>query len=181
MRQECINAVQQAAARRLTQQEIQNIEDRIYRNMRQLARNDPASWRVLTDAERLRRAGQLAADELKNEAALKKRRVALTIATRQRLDNFINSYQGRDGKLEALSRTIAFHADGKSNFLSVESRGKATRDYALSQIQEAFEAVDPRFFHLFEDEASVRDLVYEMRGQDTGNLRAKKGQRPGPM
>lgn len=175
MRQECINAVQQAASRRLTQQEIQNIEDRIYRNMRQLARNDPASWRVLTDAERLRRAGQLAADELKNESSLKKRRVALTIAARQRLDTFINNYQGTDGKLEALNRTIAFHADGKSNFLSVESRGKATRDYALSQIQEAFEAVDPRFFHLFEDEASVRDLVYEMRGQDTGNVRAKKG------
>lgn len=175
MRQECINAVQQAASRRLTQQEIQNIEDRIYRNMRQLARNDPASWRVLTDAERLRRAGQLAADELKNEASLKKRRVALTIAARQRLDTFINNYQGTDGKLEALNRTIAFHADGKSNFLSVESRGKATRNYALSQIQEAFEAVDPRFFHLFEDEASVRDLVYEMRGQDTGNVRAKKG------
>ncbi len=175
MRQECINAVQQAASRRLTQQEIQNIEDRIYRNMRQLARNDPASWRAMTDAERLRRAGQLAANELTNEAALKKRRVALTIAARQRLDAFIKTYQGKDGKLEALNRTIAFHADGKSNFLSVESRGKATRDYALSQIQEAFEAVDPRFFHLFEDEASVRDLVYEMRGQDTGNVRAKKG------
>jgi len=175
MRQECINAVQQAASRRLTQQEIQNIEDRIYRNMRQLARNDPASWRAMTDAERLRRAGQLAANELTNEAALKKRRVALTIAARQRLDAFIKTYQGKDGKLEALNRTIAFHADGKSNFLSVESRGKATRDYALSQIQEAFEAVDPRFFHLFEDEGSVRDLVYEMRGQDTGNVRAKKG------
>lgn len=175
MRQECINAVQQAASRRLTQQEIQNIEDRIYRNMRQLARNDPASWRAMTDAERLRRAGQLAANELTKEAALKKRRVALTIAARQRLDAFIKTYQGKDGKLEALNRTIAFHADGKSNFLSVESRGKATRDYALSQIQEAFEAVDPRFFHLFEDEASVRDLVYEMRGQDTGNVRAKKG------
>lgn len=175
MRQECINAVQQAASRRLTQQEIKNIEDRIYRNMRQLARNDPASWRAMTDAERLRRAGQLAANELTNEAALKKRRVALTIAARQRLDAFIKTYQGKDGKLEALNRTIAFHADGKSNFLSVESRGKATRDYALSQIQEAFEAVDPRFFHLFEDEASVRDLIYEMRGQDTGNVRAKKG------
>ncbi|HBT5449232.1 hypothetical protein H5898_00595 [Klebsiella pneumoniae] len=175
MHQECINAVQQAASRRLTQQEIKNIEDRIYRNMRQLARNDPASWRAMTDAERLRRAGQLAANELTNEAALKKRRVALTIAARQRLDAFIKTYQGKDGKLEALNRTIAFHADGKSNFLSVESRGKATRDYALSQIQEAFEAVDPRFFHLFEDEASVRDLVYEMRGQDTGNVRAKKG------
>lgn len=175
MRQECIQAVQQAAQRTLTAREIQNIEDRIYRNMRSLARDDPASWRQLTDAERLRRAGQLAADELQQEAALKKRRVALTIAARQRLDNFINSYQGADGKLGALNRTIAFSADGKSNFLSVESRTKATRDYALSQIQEAFEAVDPRFFHLFEDEASVRDLVYEMRGQDTGNVRAKKG------
>ncbi len=175
MRQECINAVQQAAQRTLTAREIQNIEDRIYRNMRQLARNDPASWRQMTDAERLRRAGQLAANELQQEAGLKRRRVALTIAARQRLDTFINSYQGTDGKLGALNRTIAFSADGKSNFLSVESRGKATRDYALSQIQEAFEAVDPRFFHLFEDEKGVRDLVFEIRGQDTGNVKAKNG------
>lgn len=175
MRQECINAVQQAAQRTLTAREIQNIEDRIYRNMRQLARNDPATWRQMTDAERLRRAGQLAADELQQEAGLKRRRVALTIAARQRLDAFINGYQGTDGKLGALNRTIAFSADGKSNFLSVESRGKATRDYALSQIQEAFEAVDPRFFHLFEDEKGVRDLVFEIRGQDTGNVKAKKG------
>lgn len=175
MRQECINAVQQAAQRTLTAREIQNIEDRIYRNMRQLARNDPASWRQMTDAERLRRAGQLAADELQQEAGLKRRRVALTIAARQRLDAFINGYQGTYGKLGALNRTIAFSADGKSNFLSVESRGKATRDYALSQIQEAFEAVDPRFFHLFEDEKGVRDLVFEIRGQDTGNIKAKKG------
>ncbi len=175
MKQECIQAVQQAASRKLTAQEIQNIEDRIYRNMRTLARDDPASWRHLTNSERLRRAGQNAADELQQEAALKKRRVALTISARQRLDAFIKNYTGRDGKLEALNRTIAFHADGKSNFLSVESRGKATRDYALSQIQESFEAVDPRFFHLFEDEAGVRALIYEIRGQDTGNVRAKKG------
>lgn len=175
MRQECISAVQNAASRQLTAQEIQNIENRIYRNMRTIARDDPASWRHLTDAERLRLAGQKAADEVLQEAALKKRRVALTIAARKRLDDFINTYQGKDGKLEALNRTIAFHADGKSNFLSVESRGKATRDYALSQIQEAFEAVDPRFFHLFEDEAGVRDLLYEIRGQTTGNVKAKAG------
>lgn len=175
MRQECIQAVQQAASRTLSQKEIQNIEDRIYRNMRQIARNDPASWRHLTDAERLKRAAQDAATELQAEAALKKRRVALTIAARQRLDTFINSYQGTGGKLEALNRTIAFHADGKANFLSVESRAKATRDFALSQIQEAFEAVDPRFFHLFEDEKGVRDLVFEIRGQNTGNAKARKG------
>ena len=107
MRQECIQAVQKAAQRTLSAREIQNIEDRIYRNMRSLARNDPASWRMLSEAERLRRAGQLAADELKQEAALKKRRIALTITARQRLDSFINNYKGKDGKLEALNRTIA--------------------------------------------------------------------------
>ncbi|VEI70632.1 Uncharacterised protein [Serratia quinivorans] len=175
MRDECIQAITSASQRQLTSAEIKGIEDRIVKNMRNLARNDPASWRNLSESERMQRAGQMAADELQNEAALKKRRVALTIAARQRLDNYINSYQGKDGKLEALNRTIAFHADGKANFLSVESRTKATRDYALSQLEELFEAIDPRFFQLFEDNQGVRDLVYEMRGQDTGNQRAKRG------
>jgi hypothetical protein len=86
MRQECIQAVQQAAQRTLTAREIQNIEDRIYRNMRSIARDDPMSWRQLSESERLYRAAQLASEELQREAALKKRRVALTIAARQRLD-----------------------------------------------------------------------------------------------
>ncbi|MGP2869159.1 hypothetical protein ACTVMR_19130 [Serratia nevei] len=175
MRDECIQAITAVSQRPLTAAEIKGIEDRIVKNMRNLARNDPASWRNLSEAERMQRAGQMAADELQREAALKKRRVALTIAARQRLDNYINNYQGKDGKLEALNRTIAFHADGKANFLSVESRTKATRDYALSQLEELFEAIDPRFFQLFEDNQGVRDLVYEMRGQETGNQRAKRG------
>ncbi len=175
MRDECIQAITAASKRPLNAAEIKGIEDRIIKNMRNLARNDPASWRNLSEAERMQRAGQMAADELQREAALKKRRVALTIAARQRLDNYINSYQGKGGKLEALNRTIAFHADGKANFLSVESRSKATRDYALSQLEELFEAVDPRFFQTLEDKQGVRDLVYEMRGQATGNVRAKKG------
>jgi hypothetical protein len=42
-------------------------------------------------------------------------------------------------------------------------------------LQEAFEAVDPRFFGLFEDEKGVRDLVYEIRGKSTGNAKARAG------
>lgn len=64
MRQECIQAVQQAAQRTLTAREIQNIEDRIYRNMRSIARDDPMSWRQLSESERLYRAAQLASEEL---------------------------------------------------------------------------------------------------------------------
>ncbi|WNK26142.1 hypothetical protein [Providencia hangzhouensis] len=173
MRTACIEAIQNASKRQLTAREVQNIEDRIISSMRNLARNDPASWRLLSESERLQRAGQMAASELQREADLKQRRVALTIAARQRLDEHINNFQG--SKLEALNRTIAFSADGKSNFMSVETRAKATINYALSQLQEAFEAVDPKFFQLFEDQNGVRDLIYEMKGQDTRNVRAKKG------
>lgn len=173
MRAECIQAVQNASKRVLTAAEIQNIENRIIRNMKNLARNDPSSWRLLSESERLQRAGQTAAEELLREANLKKRRVALTIAARQKLENHINSFNG--SKLEALNRTIAFSADGKSNFMSVETRAKATINYALSQLHETFEAVDPKFFQLFEDHRGVRDLIFEMKGQDTGNARAKKG------
>jgi hypothetical protein len=69
MRQECIQVVQQAAQRTLTAREIQNIEDRIYRNMRSIARDDPVSWRQLSESERLYRAAQLASEELQREAA----------------------------------------------------------------------------------------------------------------
>lgn len=173
MRTACIEAIQNASKRQLTAREVQNIEDRIISGMRNLARNDPASWRLLSESERLQRAGQMAAAELQREADLKQRRVALTIAARQRLDEHINNFQG--SKLEALNRTIAFSADGKSNFMSVETRSKATFNYALSQLQEAFEAVDPRFFKLLEDKNGVRDLVYEIMGSNTNNLKAKKG------
>lgn len=175
MRQECIDAVNAAATRPLTAVEIQGIENRIVKNMRTLAQQDRVTWQNLNQSERLQRAGEAAAEELQREATLKKRRVALTILARQRLDEHINRYQGKFGKLEALNRTIAFHADNKSHFLSVESRAKATRNYALSQLEELFSAVDPRFFHIFEDKSGIRDLIFEMRGNDTGNVRAKKG------
>ncbi|WGL97351.1 hypothetical protein QE177_08960 [Arsenophonus sp. aPb] len=173
MRAECIQAVQNAAKRPLSTAEINNIEQRIIKSMRNLARNDPAAWRLLSESERLQRAGQLAAEQLQHEANLKKRRVALTILARQRLDSHINSFAG--SKLEALNRTIAFSADGKSNFMSVETRAKATFNYALSQLQEAFAAVDGRFFNLFENEQAVKDLVYEIMGQKTKNIKAQKG------
>lgn len=163
MRAECIQAVQNASKRPLSVAEIRNIEERIIKSMRNLARDDPASWRLLSESEQLQRAGQLAAEQLQHEANLKKKRVALTILARQRLDAHINNFAG--SKLDALNRTIAFSADdGKSNFMLVETRAKSTFHYALSQLQEAFEAVDGRFFNLFENKQWVNDLIYEIFG-----------------
>ncbi|WP_216579773.1 hypothetical protein, partial [Pseudomonas aeruginosa] len=68
MRRQCIQAVQQAIGRPLNQTEIRDIEARISRNMRELARIDP-NWQTLTRSDRITAAGQRAADELTAEAA----------------------------------------------------------------------------------------------------------------
>ncbi|ECB3807376.1 hypothetical protein EW367_22425 [Salmonella enterica subsp. enterica serovar Fufu] len=175
MRQECIKAVTQAAGgRTLSQAEIKGIEDRIVRNMRQLARSDRTAWQGKSEATRMTEAAKAAADELVHEAKLKKRRVALQIVAHDIINQHIKNYKGKDGAVGALNRVLAFSSDGKSNFFSVESRGRATRDMALAQLQDLFDASDPKIFGLFEDKQGVRDIVFEIFGQDTGNTAAKK-------
>lgn len=64
MKQQCIQAVQQAIGRALTQEQIKDIEGRISRNMRQLAQSDPQAWQMKTSADRLTEAANAAAKEL---------------------------------------------------------------------------------------------------------------------
>ncbi|ECF1701247.1 hypothetical protein E1B77_09900 [Salmonella enterica subsp. enterica] len=175
MRKECIQAVSKAAGgRTLTQAEIKGIEDRIINSMRRLARDDRAGWQAKSEATRMEEAAKVAADELVHEAKLKKRRIALQIVAHDIINQHIKDYKGKDGAMGALNRVLAFNADGRSNFFSVETRGRATRDQALAQLQDLFDASDPKIFGLFENKQGVRDIVFEIFGQDSGNAAAKK-------
>ena len=67
-------AVQQAVGRKLNQQELNGIEERILGQMRQLAKQDPAAWAALSRAERLKSAADGAKAEMLHEATLKAER-----------------------------------------------------------------------------------------------------------
>ncbi|CNK23598.1 Uncharacterised protein [Yersinia frederiksenii] len=175
MRDQCIQEVMKAAGRPLNMQEVQGIEARILRNMKTLAQNDRSGWQAKSESTRMTEAAAAAAQELVHEAQLKKRRIALTIAAHDRIDSFVQGYKGKDGKIGALKRTLAFFADARSDFLPIETRANATKALALSEMQETFEATNPKIFGLFEDQQGVRDLVYEIWGVDTGNAAAKSG------
>lgn len=176
MKQQCIDAVVTAVGRTLNQAEIKDIEDRVRRNLRELAVSDRQAFLAMTPADRLIAAAARAAQELGQEATMKRVRIALTIAAHDRIGGYIDGQRKLGmGGLDALSRTIAFHADGKSNFLSVETRSSSIRANALRQMLDTFEATDPRFFGLFENPDGVRALTMEMFGQDSGNALAKKG------
>lgn len=169
MKDRCIAAVSQAIGREITKQEAQGIEDRIVKGMRFAAAGDPAAFRALSADERLKQGAVMAAKELVQEAEKKKQRVMLTIQAHDRIENFISgAVQTGMDSLDALSRTLVFKADGKSNTMSVESRATAIRNDSLRQMVDTFEAVDPRFWGLFESQEGVATLTRAIFGETKG-------------
>ena len=170
MRPECIQAVTQAIGRSLTQAEIQGIENRVRRNMKQLAQTDP-TWQSKTSADRLNEAAAKSAKDLVEEANLKKKRVALTILAHDRIDSFMKRFP--DQPLEGLDRLLAFSSDGKSGIQSIESATRAIRDDSLSRMLDVIEQTKGKFMGLFQDEAGNLALVRGLHGQDSGSATAK--------
>lgn len=176
MKAQCIQAVAQAIGRAVTGAEAKGMEERIVRNMRSLARKDPATWAGLSQAERLQQSALLAGQELIGESKLKQQRVALTVMAHDRIQRQVTAQAaaGISG-LDALDRMVAFHADLKSNFLSVESQANAVRDDALRQMLGTLEASNPKWFGLLENKEGVRAIIKEIFGESTGVKEAADG------
>jgi len=170
MRPECIKAVTQAIGRPLNQQEIQGIENRVRRNMKQLAQTD-TTWQSKTAADRLNEAATKSAKDLVAEADLKKKRVALTIMAHDRIDSYMKRFP--DHPLEGLDRLLAFSSDGKSGILSIESSTRAIRDDSISRMLDVIDQTKGKFMGLFQDEAGSLALVRELHGEDSGSAVAK--------
>lgn len=171
MKRECIDAVIKAAGRALTPNELKGIEDRIARNQRMLAQTDKEAYLAMTPAARLQEAAKLAAQEFIADAAKKRDRVALTIQKHDAIDNYMaeQKAKGMNG-MESLKRILAFVADGKSNFQSVETRARAIAHDYIRNLVEAFESISPKMLGLFANHEGIRALTYELFGQDSKGI-----------
>ena len=176
MRRECIDAVQSAAGRTLTQAEIKGIEARVRLQMKRIAVRDRSAWLRMAPAERLRTAAAEVAQILVAEADKKRARIALTILAHDRIQNVVAGAKARgiDG-IDAVSRQIAFSADAKLNVTSMESRARAIKATALAEMRDAMKAIDGGFMGLFENVADSVALIKEFMGERTPNTRARQG------
>lgn len=172
MRAACIQAVSQALGRPLTAAEAQNIENRIMQAMRTVAQRDLAAWRGLSTADRLAEGAKQAALDVAADAALKRRRVALTALRHDAMRNYLNG--SAFSPIEALQRALVFYGDGKSGTISVESTANALRRESLGAMLDVFDVTRGRVMGLFTNQAGVLDLVRELRGDSTGNADAAK-------
>jgi hypothetical protein len=165
--------VNSAVGRELNEAELKGVEERITRHLRQNAARDPQATLAMTPEQRFVEAAKTASEEFQAEQAKKAQRVALQVMSNAKIEQHLSQFGG--DKLDGLARVVAFHADGKGNFLSVESQAKAIERDSLRQMIGTMEASNPKFFGLFENKDGVRALVKELFGEDSGIKEAKDG------
>jgi hypothetical protein len=176
MRAKCIQAVSEALGRALNATEVKGIEDRLMKHMRLLAKDDPVAWQGKSTADRLSEAAQAAAKSLVTEQQLKQQRLSLQILAHDRVQTHLTQQAALGMQpLDALDRIIAFHADGKSNVLSMETQARAIERDSLRQMIGTLEASNPKWFGLFENHEGIRSIVQELFGESSGVAEAKQG------
>lgn len=170
MKQACIDAVNEAAGRVFSPAEIRQIENRIGREMRRLGR-EPEAMQMSRD-QRYIEAAKRASESMMAEHDLKARRDALTVLKHAQIEEALASFKD---PIDGLRHLLAFHADGKGNVMSVESRAEAIEADSFRRMLGTLEATNPKFFGLFESKEGVRALVRELFGEDTGVKEAREG------
>lgn len=166
MKPQCIDAVNQAVGRELNAAELRGIEERIARQMRQLARQRADEWRAMSPADRLSAAGAAAAEELRAEATKKAQRTALqVIATSKAIERM--NLAREPGKPAASAVVKVLEQAG------IYAKGVQHENF--SALMDSLHAAEPRFFGFLENPVAVRDFVREVFGEATGSEVAAKG------
>lgn len=179
MHQKCVNAVEAAAGRKLTQAEIDGIENRVRAGMRSTARQDPAAWSAMSQADRVAAGAEWARQQLVHEADLDRARKQLQIAKQIETTDRIQEalYSDPENAHRKRARESVVVHDIEQTYVTA---GAIKSDY-MRQTMGAIDAMKvgqnflARAFDV-DNPAMERDIIREVyRGADgsTGNEVAK--------
>lgn len=178
----CIDQLNTAAGRKLTDAQLADIESRLRRTASNLARDDLAKWRTMTPDQRTLAAAERAMADIRAEAERKVRNAALqvlkTAATEQRLAQHQQS-MGDANRHQALARDLE----------QTESRAQAIKHESVATMLETIDAAKSgegvslmrrvaMFLFDADNPKMSRDLALEVfAGADgsTGNTLAQRG------
>ena len=179
MHQKCVNAVEAAAGRKLTQAEIDGIENRVRAGMRATARQDPAAWTSMSQADRVAAGAEWARQQLVHEAELdrarKQMQIAKQIETTDRIQEAL--YDDPENAHRKRARETIVKHDIEQTYVLA---GAIKSDY-MRQTMGAIDAMKvgqnflARAFDV-DNPAMERDIIREIYGRadgSTGNEVAK--------
>lgn len=190
--QKCIQRLQEAAGRELTDKEIDAVFARIDKASRDIragridvqdvTAGGPRSTlgKAVGDSDEvatlIQRAADNAAKELEMQAIKREQQAYLNVlklgARKAEVDEMIANGVA---PLDAVERTIARDYSGRVNVQSLEQLATGYRDYYNSQLLTTWDALGTDYLGFFQDKAKMLDLVRELRGEESGNPLAKKG------
>ncbi|AOE41238.1 hypothetical protein BEE12_16095 [Pantoea agglomerans] len=179
MHQNCINSVEAAIGRKLTQAEIKKIDAGNKRALSRLAKQDRDAFRNMSQEDRHTAAAQLVVDDLEREANAKALRDTLALQARMRrtqqmlqLANTAAQEGGVGGKHGKHSRALIRMAQNTER----QIRGEQAR--AMAGLADVMNGLERKYgFIPYLNDAGAdqmeRDVIREIFGESTGNATAK--------
>lgn len=175
----CIAALNKAAGRDLSPDEAIDVFDRIQRTARDLVagRIKPEGEANLSSPEGvMQKAAEIAARDLIHEKVRQQHNTHLRIAVLADRQAEIQAMKGGGiGDVDALRRLIANDPDGRADRFSLEARVHGVSNLLKSRIQDTWAALGHDFMGFIQRPEKIRELLAEMKGEETGSALAKKG------
>jgi len=171
MKDQCKAAVAKALGKpQLSQQEAQQIEQRIKDAMKSLARQDMQTWRNLSDADKLARAGEFVAKDIQDQLKRKHAIAARDILTQNK--NLAMLDHPTLSASEVVDRMVAAHGD-MSGIQSIDSKARAIASIYRGDLVDFYTNIKGGL-GVFTDKELVQKIVRERFGDNTGDPLAKK-------
>jgi hypothetical protein len=171
MKDQCKQAVAKALGKdKLNQQEATDIENRIKDAMKSLAKKDIQTWRNLSDAEKLVKAGEFVAQDIQAQLKRKHAIAARDILTQNK--NLALLDHPTLSASEVVDRMVAAHGD-MSGVQSIDSKSRAIASIYRGDLVDFYTNIKGGI-GVFTDADLVQKIVRERFGQNTGDALARK-------
>lgn len=189
---DCINRIQQAAGRTLTDAEVEAVFTRLHKAALDIkaGRTQPGDVKLGKALETelrgnptgdeartlLQRAAEKAAKDLEQEADTAEYQAHLQLVRMgARMKDVSDMLAAGIGHLDAVSGTLARDYTGKIKVESLEQKAMGYQDYFKSKLLPAWDALGNDFLGFLQDRTKLVTLLREMRGENTGDAIAKRG------
>lgn len=165
----CRAAVSQAIGREITEEEFARVSGDIDQTLRMLWKTERPKMATLSKADQQRYAASVASSNLQAQAALKVRRLALSISRNAENMAYLES---RGMTFSAFNDITSFGAslagDGPGR-ASVESQARGTAEMAKSELIDLLEGANGKFFGFIESGEQVRAFTRALFGEKVDN------------
>jgi hypothetical protein len=171
MKEQCKQAVAQALGKAsLNQQEAQQIEQRIKDAMKTVAKQDLSTWRNLSEAEKLTKAGEYVAQDIQDQLKRKHAIAARDILAQNK--NLTLLEHPTLSASEVVDRMVAPHGD-MSGIQSIDSKSRGIATIYRGELVDFYTNIKGGT-GVFTDKDLVQKIVRERFNDNTGDPLAKK-------